>query len=84
MQYTCLAINAFKHAFDERSEPTGLMFHSDRGANCNSIKFNSLLSILSVTRSLSNPGNPYDNARMKSFFSKRRAKRTKEELMRRY
>ena len=76
---TKLVIIALKHAFDERNEPKNLMFHSDRGSNYTSFEFSNLLTALGIIHSLSNPGNPYDNACMESFFSKLKS----EEIKRR-
>ncbi len=44
------------------------MFHSDQGSNYVSETFRILLKQLGVTQSFSNPGNPYNNSVMESFF----------------
>lgn len=57
----------------------GSVFHSDRGAQYTSHRFQQLLHNHTVTQSFSNSGKPHDNTVAKSFF----ASRKKEELYRR-
>jgi len=76
---TNLIINTFKDAYSKRGEPDGLLFHSDRGCNYTALEVKDLFNLLGVTHSLSNPGNPYDNACVESFFGKIK----KEEINRR-
>ena len=64
---TQLSKGTFKKAFDCR-QPTNLLFHSDRGANFTSKTFMNYLKTLNVKQSFSNPGVPYDNSVMESFF----------------
>lgn len=64
-----LIVNTFKDAYENRGEPKGLMFHSDRGIEFVSDKFMNLLKMLNVKQSFSRAGNPNDNAAMESFFS---------------
>lgn len=64
-----LALLTFKDAYQNRSEPNDLLFHSDQGAQYTSIEFMNTLKALKIKQSFSNPGNPYDNAVMESFFA---------------
>ena len=76
---TQLITATFKMAYEERNPPTGLIFHSDRGAQYTSHRFQQLLHEHKVQQSFSRPGEPYDNAVAESFF----ASLKKEELYRR-
>ena len=64
-----LALLSFKDAYQNRGEPNDLLFHSDQGAQYTSIEFMNTLKALKIKQSFSNPGNPYDNAVMESFFA---------------
>ena len=64
-----LALLTFKDAYQNRGEPNDLLFHSDQGAQYTSIEFMNTLKALKIKQSFSNPGNPYDNAVMESFFA---------------
>lgn len=64
-----LIINTFKDAFRLRNEPKELLFHSDQGAEFASHEFQNLLKTLHITQSVSQPGVPYDNAVIESFYS---------------
>ncbi len=64
-----LVVNAFKKAFELRSNPQGLTFHSDQGATYTSNQYKSLLKTLKVEQSFSKRGTPYDNSVVESFFS---------------
>lgn len=66
---SALTVNTFKKAFEVRSFPQGLTFHSDQGANYTSDQYVSLLKTLKVEQSFSQRGTPYDNAVIESFFS---------------
>ena len=76
---TQLITATFKMAYEERNPPTGLIFHSNRGAQYTSHRFQQLLHEHKVQQSFSRPGEPYDNAVAESFF----ASLKKEELYRR-
>ena len=76
---TQLITATFKMAYEERDPPAGLIFHSDRGAQYTSHRFQKLLHKHNVTQSFSRPGEPHDNAVAESFF----ASLKKEELYRR-
>jgi len=65
-------------AWEQRSPKAGLIFHSDRGSQYTSRRFQQLLCERSVTQSFSSPGHPHDNAVAESFF----ATLKKEELYR--
>ena len=64
-----LSLLTFKDAYQNRGEPNDLLFHSDQGAQYTSIEFMNTLKALKIKQSFSNPGNPYDNAVMESFFA---------------
>src|SRR5574344_1388481 len=64
-----LALPTFKDAFENRNEPKDLLVNSDQGAEYTSYNFISTLRMLKVKQSFSNPGTPYDNAVMESFYS---------------
>ena len=76
---TQLITATFKMAYEERQPPSGLIFHSDRGAQYTSHRFQQLLHEHNTEQSFSQPGKPHDNAVAESFF----ASLKKEELYRR-
>ena len=76
---TQLITATFKMAYEERQPPSGLIFHSDRGAQYTSHGFQQLLHEHNTEQSFSQPGKPHDNAVAESFF----ASLKKEELYRR-
>ena len=76
---TQLITAKFKMAYEERQPPSGLIFHSDRGAQYTSHRFQQLLHEHNTEQSFSQPGKPHDNAVAESFF----ASLKKEELYRR-
>ena len=45
-----------------------LLFHSGQGCNYTSIEFRKYLKSINITQSFSNPGVPYENSIMESFF----------------
>ena len=75
---TQLITATFKMAHEERKPPSGLIFHSDRGAQYTSHRFQQLLRECHTKQSFSQPGKPHDNAVAESFF----ASLKKEELYR--
>lgn len=75
---TQLITSTFKVAWEQRSPGTGLIFHSDRGSQYTSHRFQQLLHERSVVQSFSSSGKPHDNAVAESFF----ATFKKEELYR--
>ena len=64
---TRLTKGTFAAAYNER-QPQNLMFHSDQGCNYTSATFRMCLKDLNVKQSFSNPGNPFNNSVMESFF----------------
>lgn len=64
---TQLTRATFMAAYKER-QPQNLMFHSDQGSNYTSATFRFCLKQLNVKQSFSNPGNPFNNSVMESFF----------------
>lgn len=79
MKHSTQLISAtFKMAYELRNPKAGLIFHSDRGTQYTSQRFQQLLQAHSTKRSFSNSGKPHDNAVAESFF----ASLKKEELYR--
>lgn len=76
---TQLITATLKVACDTRKPETGLIFHSDRGAQYTSHRFQQLLHDCAFVQSFSHSGRPHDNAVAESFF----ASLKKEELYRR-
>ena len=66
---TQLITATFKMAYEERQPPSGLIFHSDRGAQYTSHRFQQLLHEHNTEQSFSQPGKPHDNAVAESFFA---------------
>ena len=66
---TDLTLNALNNAFENRknSDLTGLTHHSDQGVQYASNEYIELLQKNGVKISMSQKGNPYDNAFMESF-----------------
>lgn len=64
---TQLTKGAFIAAYNSR-QPQDLIFHSDQGCNYTSATFRMCLKDLNIKQSFSNPGNPYNNSVMESFF----------------
>lgn len=65
---TTLVMKTFDDAYNSRGKPSGLMFHSDQGAQYTSYAFRKHLRDIRVKQSFSTPGNPYDNSVCESFF----------------
>ncbi len=66
---TQLVTSTFKNAWEERAPELELLFHSDRGAQYTSHRFQELLRSHAVVQSFSNSGRPHDNAVAESFFA---------------
>lgn len=66
---TQLTKATFKIAYEKRTPPENLIFHSDRGCNYTSNTFRSYLKSLNVIQSFSRAHIPYDNSVMETFFS---------------
>jgi transposase InsO family protein len=65
---THLTKETFRIAYESRKPESGLIFHSDQGANYRSRAFSDYLQLREVMLSFSKPGVPYDNSVMESFF----------------
>ena len=65
---TQLTKSTVKTAYETRKPTEALLFHSDQGSNYTSNEFRKYLKSINVTQSFSNPGMPYDNSVMESFF----------------
>lgn len=76
---TQLITSTFKNAWELRRPKPGLLFHSDRGTQYTSHRFQQILHERTVVQSFSNSGKPHDNAVAESFF----ASFKKEKLYRR-
>lgn len=66
---TYLITSTFRQAFQNRSAPQQLMFHSDQGTQYTSNTFRKLLRMNKVVQSFSKSGCPHDNAVAESFFA---------------
>jgi putative transposase len=62
-----LAVAALTMAISARNPPPGLIHHSDRGVQYASSDYAAQLDVHGFQRSMSRPGNPYDNAKAESF-----------------
>ena len=65
---TQLTKSTVKAAYGTRKPTESLLFHSDQGSNYTSNEFRKYLKSLNIIQSFSNPGMPYDNSVMESFF----------------
>lgn len=63
-----LAISALENAVENRRPAKGFIFHSDRGCQYASSDFRNAVAKHNGVQSMSNKGNPYDNACAESFF----------------
>lgn len=66
---TELVLETFSKAFEKEKDVTGLIVHSDQGAQYTSYKYHDMLPKVGAQISMSRRGNCYDNASMESFFS---------------
>lgn len=78
---SALVKRTFDKAFALCSNPAGLTFHSDQGAQYTSYSFRSHLRKSGVTLSYSHPGMPLDNAVAASFFCLYETGRTVSQLL---
>ncbi|HEY1452923.1 MAG TPA: IS3 family transposase [Roseiarcus sp.] len=62
-----LAVEALDRAIAARDPAPGLVHHSDRGVQYASGEYGARLDERGFQRSMSRPGNPYDNAKAESF-----------------
>ena len=63
-----LVINALDHAYQQRGDPQGLLFHSDQGSQYTSLRFRQRLWRYHIKQSMSRRGNCWDNAPMERVF----------------
>lgn len=63
-----LTIKALNKAFESRSRPRNLLFHSDQGCHYTSQAFRQALWRYQIKQSMSRRGNCWDNAPMERFF----------------
>ncbi|HAX3258753.1 TPA: IS3 family transposase, partial [Escherichia albertii] len=63
-----LTIKALKMAWEIRSQPAGVMFHSDQGSHYTSRQFRQLLWRYQIKQSLSRRRYCWDNSPMERFF----------------
>jgi putative transposase len=63
-----LVINALDHAYQQRGEPQGLLFHSDQGSQYTSLRFRQRLWRYHIKQSMSRRGNCLDNAPVERVF----------------
>ena len=66
---TSLVLKALERAYQNQKPGPGLILHSDRGTQYTSKDFRDKLKEYGMIQSLSNKGNPYDNACIESFHS---------------
>lgn len=66
---TDLALSALRMAVSRRKPEMGLLHHSDRGCQYTSQEYQTALSALQATCSMSRKGNCWDNAVTESFFA---------------
>lgn len=64
-----LTLAALRMAMAGRKTASGLIHHSDRGAQYTCKEYVRLLSLNGIAISMSRPGNPYDNAKAESFMA---------------
>jgi transposase InsO family protein len=62
-----LAVDALEMAIAARNPPPGVIHHSDRGVQYAANEYAARLDQRGFQRSMSRPGNPYDNAKAESF-----------------
>jgi len=65
-----LVINALNDAYQRSGKPTGVILHSDRGAQYCSNSYQSFIKKYGFVCSMSRKGNCWDNAPMESFWGK--------------
>ncbi len=63
-----LAVKALEMAYQQRSSPSGVLFHSDQGSQYGSRVFRQRLWRCRMTQSMSRRGNCWDNAPMERLF----------------
>ena len=74
---TAIITSAIAHARkNQKINPQGATFHSDRGSNYTSTTFRKYLTTCNITPSVGATGSCYDNALAESFFSNLKTERT--------
>ena len=63
-----LVMQSLQQAYWLRGHPKGVIFHSDRGSQCTSKRFATLLVKQNMTASMGDAGVCWDNAVVKQFF----------------
>jgi len=66
---TELVARALSHALVRRNSPKGVLFHSDRGCQYSSKRYQKYLEENHLAGSMSRKGNPFDNSCCESFFA---------------
>jgi putative transposase len=79
---TQLVTDALMMAVWRRGQPDALLYHSDRGSQYTSDRFQRLLDELGITCSMSRAGNCWDNSAMESFFKSLKTERTDGKIYR--
>ena len=64
-----LACQALSNAIARYGRPRTLVFHSDRGCQYSSKRYQQMLETYGIRGSMSKPGYPYDNSCVESFFA---------------
>jgi putative transposase len=77
-----LALAALDMAIAAREPPPGLIHHSDRGVQYASSEYAARLDERGFQRSMSRPGNPYDNAKAESFMKTLKAEEVNAQTYR--
>ena len=63
-----LVVKALEHAWEQRGQPSGVLFHSDQGSQYGSHHFRQRLWRYRMQQSMSRRGNCWDNAPMERLF----------------
>jgi len=79
--HVSLVLAALFRALEQRRPPAGLLHHSDRGSQYVDHDYVGTLADHAIERSMSRPGNCYDNAFAESFFSSFKTESGIEEAM---
>ena len=66
---TELACRALGNALHRKKKNKTLVFHSDRGSQYSSNRYQAMLTQNKIRESMSKAGYPYDNSQMESFFA---------------
>ena len=77
-----LTQRALMHAIKKREPPDGLIFHSDRGIEYASYRYQDTLKRHGIEPSMNRPGHCQDNAHMESFFHSLKGELIRDRLIR--